>query len=195
MYSRFTLFAAAVAVAAPALATSSPHKASSVNVYFGQAGTANLSDVCADPSFDTVTLGFINTSPENAGGSGYPGDNFAAHCWAGYYSNNGHESLLLSDCPYLVPGIEICQQVYNKKVLLSIGGYTDWGSYTLSNASMGVEFADFLWGAFGPYEESWGSQPRPFDSSAESRVAVDGYDFDIEWDLTEGEFSHTFSLL
>lgn len=67
-------FLVTAVAAVPALAT-----ASTVNVYFGQNGNANLSDVCADPSFEFITLGFINTSPENGGPSGYPGDNFAAH--------------------------------------------------------------------------------------------------------------------
>lgn len=174
MFFRET-FLAAVFTAVPALAT-----ANSVNVYFGQNGGANLTDVCADPSFEYITVGFINTSPENAGQSGYPGDNFAAHCWAGYYSDNGIESELLNDCPYLVPGIEICQKEYGKKVLLSIGGYTEDGSYSISSYENGVEFATFIWGAFGPYTETWGDQPRPFDS-ADSHVAVDGYDFDLEW--------------
>lgn len=161
--------------AVPALAT-----ASTVNVYFGQNENANLSDICADSSFEYITLGFVNVSPENGGASGYPGDNFANHCWAGYYTNNGVESKLLNDCPYLVPGIELCQQKYGKKVLLSVGGYTDTGSYSISSYHNGVEFAEFLWGAFGPYEESWADQPRPFDSE-DTHVAVDGYDFDIEW--------------
>lgn len=178
MYVREALVVAAAAVV-PALGTGSS-AASSVNVYFGQNGNTNLSDVCADPSFEYITLGFINTSPENAGSSGYPGSNFAGHCWAGYYSKDGTVSELLDDCPYLVPGIEICQKEYGKKVLLSIGGYTADGSYTVSSYQKGVEFAEFIWGAFGPYEETWGDQPRPFDS-ANSHIAVDGYDFDIEW--------------
>lgn len=175
MYFREAFVVAAFA-AVPALATA----ASTVNVYFGQNGATNLTEVCADPSFEYITLGFINTSPENAGLSGYPGDNFAGHCWAGYYSNNGIESELLNDCPYLVPGIEICQKEYGKKILLSVGGYTETGSYSISSYQNGVEFAEFIWGAFGPYNETWGDQPRPFDS-ADSHIAVDGYDFDIEW--------------
>ncbi|PSR75744.1 glycoside hydrolase superfamily, partial [Coniella lustricola] len=168
-------FVAAAAAAAPAMAL-----VDSVNVYFGQHGSANISDVCADPSFEYITLGFITTSPENGGLSGYPADNFGGHCWVGYYDNNGVPSELLSDCPYLVPGIEICQKQYNKKVLLSIGGETLTGSYSISSYDNGVDFANFLWNSFGPYNPDLPNQPRPFDTE-DSHVAVDGFDFDIEW--------------
>lgn len=168
-------FLLAALAATPVLATGN-----SVNVYFGQNGNADIGDVCADSSFEYITLAFITTSPENGGLSGLPGSNFAGHCWAGDYENNGHESGLLNDCPYLTPGIEVCQTQYGKKVLLSIGGvFTDATNYSISSYENGVEFANFIWGAYGPYDESWGSQPRPFDYDG-VHVAVDGYDFDIE---------------
>lgn len=169
---------AALAVV-PALA-SAGNRASSVNVYFGQNGYDNLTDVCEDSSLEYITLGFVNVSPENGGGAGYPGTNFAAHCWAGNYDNNGYVSDLLSDCPYLNPGVDICQSVHNKKILLSIGGVlTQTSNYTISSAENGVEFANFIWGAFGPYDASWEGKPRPFDNDG-VHVAVDGYDFDLE---------------
>ncbi|KAJ4408645.1 Chitinase 2 [Gnomoniopsis sp. IMI 355080] len=176
MFSRADFLVASLAIV-PALATGS-----SVNVYFGQNGQADIGDVCADPSFEYITLGFIDVSPENGGLSGLPGSNFAGHCWAGDYDNNGYASGLLNDCPYLTPGIEVCQSQYGKKVLLSIGGvFTETSNYSISSYENGVEFANFIWGAFGPYDESWGEQPRPFDYNG-VHVAVDGYDFDIESD-------------
>lgn len=172
-FSEAFLLAALAAV--PVLATGS-----SVNVYFGQAGDADIGDVCADSSFEYITLAFITTSPENGGASGLPGSNFAGHCWAGDYEANGHTSGLLSDCPSLTPGIDVCQTQYGKKVLLSIGGvFTEASNYSISSYENGVEFANFIWGAYGPYDKSWGSQPRPFDYD-DVHVAVDGYDFDIE---------------
>lgn len=177
MYFRETFLVAASAVMS-ALATAS--LPSSVNVYFGQNGNANISDVCADPSLQYITLAFVNVSPENGGGSGYPGSNFANHCWAGNYDNNGDVSDFLDDCPYLNPGVDICQSTYGKKILLSIGGeFTETSNYSVSTAENGYAFADFIWGAFGPYDESWEGQPRPFDYDG-VHVAVDGYDFDIE---------------
>lgn len=156
--------------------------ASSVNVYWGQAGMDNLGTVCQnDDSFDYITLGFIDISPENGGESGYPGNNFAGHCWASYYSHNGVQSQLLSECPYLTPGIKACQDL-GKKVLLSIGGaYTSGSNYTVSSYEKGQEFGSFIWGAFGPYNQSWvdNGGPRPFDDGT-TLNAVDGYDFDLE---------------
>lgn len=169
---------AALAVV-PAFATHT-HKASSVNVYFGQHGNETLSDVCDDPALEYITLAFVNVSPENGGGAGFPGTNFANHCWAGNYENNGYVSDLLSDCPYLNPSVAICQSEFKKKILLSIGGeLTETSNYTVSTPENGVEFANFIWGAFGPYDESWEGKPRPFDYDG-VHVAVDGYDFDIE---------------
>lgn len=161
--------------------------ASSVNVYWGQAGAESLGTVCQnDDSFDYITLGFVNTSPENGGASGYPGDNFAGHCWASYYnSQTGAQSQLLSECPYLTPGIKTCQDL-GKKVLISIGGvYSSTSNYTISTYEKGQEFGAFMWGAFGPYNQAWvdAGNPRPFDDGT-THNAVDGYDFDLE--STEG---------
>jgi chitinase len=59
---------------------------------------------------------------------------------------------------------------------LSIGGAYPANGY-LKNANSAKSFADFLWGAFGPYSSTWVSNgnPRPFGTAS-----VDGFDFDIE---------------
>lgn len=173
MYLRESLAVAALA-AVPVLATSS-----SVNVYWGQHGNGDLITACQDPSVDYITLGFVNTSPENGGPTEYPGTNFGAHCWADKYSVDGHTSELLSTCPSLTPGIAVCQGL-GKKVLLSIGGeYGVSSNYTVSTPENGVAFAEFVWGAFGPYTEAWAGKPRPFDDG-DKHNAVDGFDFDLE---------------
>lgn len=76
--------------------------------------------------------------------------------------------------------IPICQSVYGKKIVLSLGG--GGGGYQLTGATDGEAFADFLWGAFGPQTQDWLDQslPRPFDGPNNSSVEVDGFDFDIE---------------
>lgn len=176
-------FVAAAIVAAPTLVS-----ASSVNVYWGQNGDGDLATACEDPSIDYITLGFVNISPENGGVTGYPGTNFGAHCWAEWYEADGSASNLLSECPHLTPGIAVCQQL-GKKVLISIGGVYDviGDNYRVSSWDNGVEFAKFMWGAFGPIDSAWveAGKPRPFDDGTTSN-AVDGYDFDIESSL--GEF-------
>ncbi|POS81205.1 hypothetical protein DHEL01_v200416 [Diaporthe helianthi] len=167
-------FVVAALAAAPVLATGS-----SVNVYWGQQGNGDLATACQDPSIDYITLGFVNISPENGGPTEYPGTNFGAHCWADKYSADGHTSQLLSTCPSLTPGIAVCQGL-GKKVLLSIGGvYGAYSNYTVSTPVNGVEFAQFVWGAFGPYTEAWAGKPRPFDHG-DQHNAVDGFDFDLE---------------
>lgn len=138
-----------------------------------------MAEYCASDSIDYVTLGFVNQSPEHGNGTDYPGTNFAAHCAAGVYYNNGQRSQLLQDCSFIKADIKTCQSL-GKKVLLSIGGvYSDSNDYSLSSVTKGQEFADFMFEAFGPYQEGYNG-PRPFDPSTTEHVSVDGFDFDIE---------------
>jgi chitinase len=167
----------ALAAMAVGLARAAPE----INIYWGQSGTDSLASYCSSTGFEYITVSFVNNSPEqDPSGLGYPGTNFGAHCAASTYKNQqtGVNSLLLSGCNFMAEDIPTCQQL-GKKVLLSIGGaWIDGTNYTVSSPQKGVEFADFLWGAFGPYDASW-TGPRPFDFNG-NHVAFDGYDFDIE---------------
>ncbi len=122
-----------------------------------------------------------------AQGNGYPGDNFGNKCFGSTYTAPGYNGVddpskdsLQSQCPTINQDIPICQSTYGKKIILSLGGGTS--TYQLTGAADGENFADFLWGAFGPQTSSWISQglPRPFDGADGSAVEVDGFDFDIE---------------
>ncbi|KAF5552502.1 endochitinase 2 precursor [Fusarium phyllophilum] len=159
-----------------------------LNGYWGQLGSDSLKSYC-DSAPEYVTLSFVNQAPEHTE-SGYPGTNFAGHCAAGVYSNkNGVASSLLSECYTIKEGIPYCQE-RGVKVLLSIGGvYKEAGSnYKVTTDDKGVDFADFLYKAFGPYDQTWDG-PRPFDSDdGTTRPAVDGFDFDIEHDLPNGPY-------
>ncbi|KAH8169824.1 glycosyl hydrolases family 18 domain-containing protein [Sarocladium implicatum] len=152
-----------------------------LNGYWGQHGVPGferLANYC-DSGIEYVTLSFVNLSPENDP-SGYPGTNFAAHCWDEYYANpEGVESHLLSHCPTIQEDIPYCQE-RGVKVLLSIGGHYNDGSnnYAVSSEENGVEFAEFLYKAFGPLQDGY-TGPRPFDTE-ETKPAIDGFDFDIE---------------
>ncbi|KAM5346754.1 hypothetical protein ACJ41O_009759 [Fusarium nematophilum] len=154
-----------------------------LNGYWGQYGDEPLKQYC-DSSPEYVTLSFVNQSPENHP-SGYPGTNFAGHCWAGVYENkNNVPSNLLSECKKIQEGIPYCQE-RGVKVLLSIGGEYDEAvsNYKVSSDENGVDFANFLYNAFGPYDPNWDG-PRPFDAEdGSTRPSVDGFDFDIEHDL------------
>lgn len=121
----------------------------------------------------------MNNSPENGNGTGYPGTNFAAHCAAYVYENNDRDSKLLSGCSFIKDDIKTCHQL-GKKVLLSIGGvYSATSNYSISSVTKGIEFADFMYNAFGPFKEGY-TGPRPLDSSETDHASVDGFDFDIE---------------
>ncbi|KAK3330957.1 glycoside hydrolase superfamily, partial [Apodospora peruviana] len=172
---------AAVALAAAQVRAADP----AVNVYFGQLGGDRLATYCDKPGFEYITLSFVITSPENdPSGLNYAGTNFGAHCAGGYYTNptTGVSSKLLKNCDLIAADIPVCQ-AKGKKVLLSIGGDMSIAGvdYTVTGVQKGREFADFMWGAFGPYKSSW-TGPRPFDSKVASapKVSVDGFDLDIE---------------
>jgi chitinase len=108
---------------------------------------------------------------------GYPGSNFGNQCDGTFYVVNGQTTGLLKNCHQIVEDIPLCQKA-GKKVFLSLGGaYPSRGQQVLSNSSA-LDFADFLWGAFGPVDDDWvsGGNPRPFND-----VVVDGFDFDIEY--------------
>ncbi|RYP08832.1 hypothetical protein DL764_001629 [Monosporascus ibericus] len=175
MYPKTTLVLAALS-AVPALATF--QKDYRLNTYWGQNGVGDtLAEYCASDSIDYVTLAFVNKSPEHA--NGYPGTNFAAHCAAGVYYNNGKKTELLKDCSFIKEDIKTCQAL-GKKVLLSIGGeYSSANDYSISSVVKGRQFADFMFDAFGPFKEGY-TGPRPFDMSETDHVCLDGFDFDIE---------------
>ncbi|RMJ02348.1 hypothetical protein CDV36_015384 [Fusarium kuroshium] len=159
-----------------------------LNGYWGQLGSEALKSYC-DNGPEYVTLSFVNQAPENTK-SGYPGTNFAGHCGAGTYKNKedvGGD--LLSECYSIKEGIPYCQE-RGVKVLISIGGVynEDGGNYKVTSGQKGVDFADFLWSAFGPYDKNWNG-PRPFDADdGSTRPAIDGFDFDIEHDLPNGPY-------
>ncbi len=188
-----TLALAALA-AVPALATPA------VNVYFGQSGQATdrLRNYCDNSSFEYVTLGFINNSPEQDPSSlKYPGSDFSSHCIAAKYHDpvKNLDTKLLAQCGQLSADVRYCQKK-GKKVLLSVGG--EWqtdgsANYTVSTKAQGEYFADFLWGAFGPYNAAW-TKARPFDDfygadDDDKHFVFDGFDFDLEHKFGKPPFS------
>ena len=152
----------------------------------GQAG-GSLRSYCETSDLDYIPLGFIDLFP--AQGNGWPGSNFASSCGSEVYTgspgykgvNNPANNHLLSNCPGLAQDIQYCQSK-GKKMLLSLGGASPF--YSLTGKADGERFADFLWSAFGPADDTW-TGPRPFDPLPGSEgegipTVVDGFDFDIE---------------
>lgn len=140
----------------------------------------------------------MNSFP--AQGNGLPGFVAGAHgCWGGaYYQgpgyngiNNPLDNVLAVQCPEIQQDIPLCQQL-GKKILLSLGGAAEFSNYQLTGAADGVNFAEFLWGAYGPYNQTWinlnpATNIRPFDRgpsnldlSSGYQIDIDGFDFDIE---------------
>ncbi|KAK1446184.1 endochitinase [Colletotrichum melonis] len=184
-------FVAAAAVISPALAHSSSQTTTSaspllgLNLYWGQYGqtTDRLSSYCDAPGVTSVSLSFVTYSPKNS--AGYPGTNFAGHCGGEVYYKNpktSEDTKLIMNCDYIKKDIQYCQ-AKGIKVLLAIGGYCPTGgpcSYDIDSEQDGHEFGDLLHKTFGPYDQGWNG-PRPFDISETEHIAVDGFDFDLEF--------------
>lgn len=175
------IMAAAATLIPSALATFDASANTNMAVYWGQGPNQKPLDFfCDDDSIDIIQIGFVNVFPDQSGG--YPGTNFGNQCGSETYDNiNGSSSLLLRNCPGVGSNITYCQSI-GKKVLLSLGGAIPNNTH-LDSDSTAVEFATFLWEAFGP-EDTSKTTPRPFGNAV-----VDGFDFDIENFLVHGEDS------
>jgi chitinase len=122
-----------------------------------------------------VVLAFLNQFPD-ASPDGIPGTNFGNACGGPtFVTPNGQATDFLTYCPFIGSDIDYCRSK-GKIVLLSLGGAGGNAAQYVANDTTGVNFANFLVGAFGPPSATpdW-TGPRPFGSSY-----VDGYDFDVE---------------
>jgi chitinase len=152
-----------------------------------------LAYYCDQANVDIIPIGFINIFPPQA--NGLVAETFGNQCWNGNYTGPGYEGVndpsdnfLYQQCPDLQRDLYYCQQNTNKKILLSLGGAA--GDYYLNGAADGVYLANFLWGAYGPYNSSW-TGVRPLDrgyynTNTSMTIDFDGFDFDIE-QTTPGE--------
>ena len=113
--------------------------------------------------------------------------NFGSGCDAGFYPNTE----LYSYCPGIMEGIQTCQSL-NKKIIISLGGYayangpSEPATYQLTGKQAGIDFANWLWQAYGPYNATYAAAGglRPFDGGVNgndgTHIDIDGFDFDIE---------------
>ncbi|KAL1583366.1 hypothetical protein WHR41_08075 [Cladosporium halotolerans] len=180
MHSVTSYGLAVIALASSVSAAFNPQAKSNVAVYWGQGpNQKRLVETCKSSAVDIVNIGFVNAFPDNSPG-GYPGSNFGNACGDETYTVNGVSTLLKSNCPNIGADIIECQQTYGKKVFLSFGGAYPLNYYIASDTSAN-NFADFVWGAFGPSTSAWTSagKPRPFGNAV-----VDGFDFDIESNMS-----------
>ncbi|RMX80435.1 hypothetical protein D0868_16159, partial [Hortaea werneckii] len=173
-FTRAALAASALVASANALDAS---KNNGLVTYWGQgANQQRLVETCKTGNFDVVNIGFVTVFPDQSP-DGWPGTNFGNACYGDVYEHDGVNSTLLKTCPYIAQDVQDCQTQYNTKIFLSLGGGYPNNYYITDDAS-GEDFADFLWGAFGPVSANNG-QPRPWGN-----VAVDGFDFDIESEIS-----------
>ncbi|KAM3550363.1 hypothetical protein ARSEF4850_008379 [Beauveria asiatica] len=175
-------------LAAAGVAAAAGTNVAKFNAYWGQSGPwdESLRQRC-DEGADYISLSFVTSSPEKNPDTNYPGIGFSAHCWATAFEANGKKSQLLDHCGTIINDLQYCRDK-GVKMLLSIGGVWNekTADYRVTTEKNGREFADFLWGAFGPYDPSW-KGPRPFDKSPTEHSAVDGFDFDLEIPKVNGK--------
>ncbi|KAI1655346.1 carbohydrate-binding module family 18 protein [Daldinia decipiens] len=186
-------FAFSLALASTLLSTAqaafSTTSKNNVVVYYGQGpNQPALSTYCADSSIDVIVLSFVNLFPAQA--NGFPGINFGNQCGSTVYPGPGYNGVNnatnnhLYQCPNIQHDLYTCRQTSNKKILLSLGGATP--EYQLTGATNGTNFANTLWGLFGPRTTTWvnAGNPRPFDCNGVG-FTVDGFDLDIEHPPTD----------
>ncbi|KAH3678979.1 hypothetical protein WICMUC_001293 [Wickerhamomyces mucosus] len=138
-----------------------------VVLYWGQASAGSQQDLsyyCESDDVDIIVLAFMSTFP---GTDDVPTLNFASACTDTF--SNG-----LLKCDQIATDIQTCQS-NGKKVLLSMGGSA--GSYGFADDDSAEEFATTLWNLFGEGE----SDTKPFGDTL-----IDGFDFDIENNLSTG---------
>ncbi|TGO40934.1 hypothetical protein BHYA_0029g00440 [Botrytis hyacinthi] len=194
----FTVAAATFAFIAPAAALYDASSPANVALYWGSGPSqTNLSYYCEQSTVDIIPLAFMNVFP--AQGDGYPAENFGNACYGkpiftpgpGYPLGDVDTSKdqLYVQCPGIQEGIPYCQSL-GKKILLSLGGASN--TYQLTGAADGEYFADFLWGSYGPFKQSWvdAGGIRPMDggyygTDPSVHIDIDGFDFDIEFGPTD----------
>ncbi|KAA8576019.1 hypothetical protein EYC84_006182 [Monilinia fructicola] len=195
MYSSkyFAVAAATFALITPSVALYDASSPANLALYWGSGPSqANLSYYCEQSTVDIIPLGFMNVFP--AQGDGYPAENFGNACYGqpiftpgpGYPLGEVDTSKdqLYVQCPGIQEGIPYCQSL-GKKILLSLGGAS--ATYQLTGVADGEYFADFLWGSYGPFKQSWldAGGIRPMDggyygTDPNIHIDIDGFDFDIE---------------
>ncbi|KAI1384214.1 carbohydrate-binding module family 18 protein [Hypoxylon trugodes] len=186
---RFALSLALASLTSIAYGAFSISSKNNVAVYWGQGpNQAGLATYCADPNIDVIVLSFVYLFPQQ--GNGFPGLNFGNQCGGTVYAGPGYNGVNnasnnhLYVCPNIQHDLNTCRATSNKKFILSLGGETS--QYQLNGATDGTNFANTLWGLFGPRTTAWvnANKPRPFDYNGVG-FTVDGFDLDVEHPPTD----------
>ncbi|KAF2142758.1 glycoside hydrolase family 18 protein [Aplosporella prunicola CBS 121167] len=152
-----------------------PNAKTNVVVYWGQnshgqgsgpEAQQRLGYYCKNyPEIDVIPLAFVTVISDQ---NGLPQMNFANQGCNVFPGTN------TMNCPDIANDIHVCQNTYNKTILLSLGGatYTQGGFSSPSAAQLA---ARMLWQTFGPLSSPYTTSLRPF-----STAAIDGFDLDFE---------------
>ncbi|KAK4506350.1 hypothetical protein PRZ48_000080 [Zasmidium cellare] len=172
----FAIVAALAGLLAPTISASEFGGNQNIALYWGQNSYGNstgdfaqqpLSTYCANADVDIIPMAFITAITNGEGGQ--PVINFA---------NSGYNcgvfpGTKLWNCPTYTQEINTCQQVYGKKILISIGGH-GYNESGFEDVQIAENAARLLWNMFGPVNSSSGTL-RPFGNAV-----LDGFDIDIE---------------
>lgn len=171
----------------PSCSNDGPYRSDAqIAVYYGQGPEqARLSTFCDQSQYDIIPVGFINGfgngytydwgSNTFKYNYGWPSANFGNQCGSANYTlPNGTVTNMFLSCGQLAEDVQYCQNA-GKKITLSIGGANDRSPYQLGSDDEGRDFAEKVWGMFGPKRADWGNKPRPFGD-----FVVDGIDLDLE---------------
>ncbi|KUI58102.1 Endochitinase 3 [Cytospora mali] len=143
-----------------------------VATFWGQS-TEDLSDVCADASFDTVIMAFVTSlnPPKLNFGKDTGSPSSAQSAKSGWSLFDGTQTG--TNGKSLAEQISGCQQA-GKKVMISFGGDKNFSNATFSSSDEAKQAADYLWNLFLGGTDS--QDLRPFGSD----VTLDGVDLDNE---------------
>lgn len=116
---------------------------STVAVFWGQS-TEDLSDVCANDSFDTVIMAFITSlnPPKLNLGKDTGSANDAQAAKSGWSLFDGTQAGASGSS--LADQISGCQQA-GKKVMISFGGDSRYSNSTFGSSDEAKQAADYLW--------------------------------------------------
>jgi len=148
-----------------------PLATKNIAVYYGVTPAttpATLLTLCANPLISIINLAFL---PIYFGPRSYPSTSFGPLCSS---PDPTQESSApgLQNCTLLGSHITTCQHLYNKVILVSLGGYIASSAFT--SPDQAAQFAATLWNLFGAGNLE-DPALRPFGPAI-----VDGFDVDNE---------------
>lgn len=142
-----------------------------IAVYYGQdplTTVQGLSALCLHPKITIINLAFVT---DFFGPGEYPRTAFGPACNLPPNAEVSSKASGLQNCTTLGKQVQTCQNIYGKKIFVSLGGYT--ASSSFPSSAKAHQFATNLWNLFGGGTASPGLRPL-------GPAVVDGFDIDNE---------------